>query len=244
MGSLLGGSSVLISSTGSVQIRGGRDRAERQVSYWTQANSTSITAIGSGGVTTASPGGAAGAFQDVFGSQIICTTNASSGSAAGVHSTSMNDAETRWNPRASFSCAVNSVANVRLWVGLFSGDPSASDSPAVHIAGFRFSTGASDPAIMAVAKDGTTINAVTTGIALQADAVFTFGIEVSGRGTSIAYYVNGTLTNTLTTNLPTVSTNLGLRSTVTTLAAASRLFSFYSAEMWESAPATSPVSLV
>lgn len=244
MGSLLGGSSIIISSTGSVQVRGGKSLGERGVVYQTTANGTSVTTFGVTGATTLSPGAAAGAFDDVFGHQIVCQTGAVSGQVAGVTGSALNDVQTRWEPRANFLCAVDVITTLRLWVGLFSADPSASDSPAAHILGFRYSTSASDPAIMAVAKDGTTINAVSTGVAMQANAVFAFRIEVASNGTSAAFYVNDTLTNTLTTNLPTTTQFLGLRNSSTTLSAANKIHSFYHMEAWESAPPTAPVSLV
>jgi hypothetical protein len=239
MASLLGGSSIVVSSVGTVQIRGGKDLGARQILVETSGLGTGILTVGSSGVTATSPGAAAAAFNDTRGHAVILTTNAASGSMAGMSTTAVDDTQTQWDFDSCFNFATGaSVAAVRFWVGLFSATPEASDDPAIHIAGFRFSTGASDPAIMAVAKDGTTINAVTTGVALNASGFYALRINARNNGTVLDYYVNGVLTNTLTTNLPTVSQMLAMRCQVTSLAAASKTIGFYAMETWQSSPGT------
>lgn len=239
MASLLGGSSILVSSVGTVQVRGGKDLGARQTLAEASGTGTAILNVGSSGLTQTTPGAAASAFNDARGHAIILTTNAASGSAAGVSTTAFDDTQSQWDFDTCFNFATGaSVADVRYWVGLFSASPDASDNPAVHIAGFRFSTGASDPALMAVTKDGTTINAASTGVTFTASSFWALRINARNNGTAIDFYVNGTLTNTLTANLPTPSTFLSMRCHVVSLAAAQKTIGWYAMETWHSSPGT------
>jgi hypothetical protein len=102
----------------------------------------------------------------------------------------------------TFRVYFESLANAKAWVGLtdstwndLSEDPSGK-----HLAIFRYSSVAGSN-IRAVVKDGTTINAVDTGVAAAA-SWFTLRI-VAVSDSQIDFYINGTKTNGLTTNLPT-----------------------------------------
>lgn len=103
------------------------------------------------------------------------------------------------------------IATVRHWHGLFDGSPFGSDNPTgLNLAGFRFSTAASDSNWIACTKDGTTLNTTDTGVAVAANTYYRFIIEmVSG---AINFYINGTLVATHTTNLPTSTTPLNFYS--------------------------------
>ena len=102
----------------------------------------------------------------------------------------------------TFRVQFESLTNVRTWIGLtdaaFSGgldDPTGGR----HLSMFRFSTGIGAN-IYAVTKDGTTINAASTGIAAAASW---FSLRMVGQAGKVDFYVNGVKTNSLTANLPT-----------------------------------------
>ena len=96
---------------------------------------------------------------------------------------------------------VETLTNSRYWLGLSDLQFAAlgSNPASAHLAAFRLSTDISGN-WYACTKDGTTINAVSTGVASSA-AWVTF--RIVGRTGAVDFYINGTLTNTLTTNLPT-----------------------------------------
>jgi hypothetical protein len=103
----------------------------------------------------------------------------------------------------TFRIQFETLANFRAWIGLSDGVFNVdSDNPSGrHFSIFRFSTdvGAN---IYAVTKDGTTINAVDTGIAAAASWFSLRMVSTSGQ---VEFYVNGIKTNTLTANLPTTN---------------------------------------
>jgi hypothetical protein len=114
--------------------------------------------------------------------------------------------------------ASTDVTNVRIWVGIFSVDPSGSADPAGHRLAFRFDTGAGDTVWQAVSKDGTTQGISSTGTSVTADTRYVMRIDGSNAA-SVDYYINGSLVATRTTNLPGASTALAVAQTITNLSA-------------------------
>lgn len=108
------------------------------------------------------------------------------------------------------------ITSMRFWSGFFSGSPTASDDPAVHLAAFRYSTGAGDTDLMACVKDGSTLNAASTGVTVATTTKYDLRIELDSA--EVRFYVNGTLTNTLTANLPAATQAIAEAFSVTTLA--------------------------
>lgn len=116
------------------------------------------------------------------------------------------------------------ITNVRLFAVLAASDPSASATPNIHYAGFRFDTGVPDTNWRArsCAAGGVT-ESTDTGVVVALNTTYELRI-VSTDGTSILFYINGTLVATHATTLPSTSTSLGCYLSVTTLAAETNNF--------------------
>jgi hypothetical protein len=96
------------------------------------------------------------------------------------------------------------TSNVRAWICLTDqtlATQAGSDNPAGNYACFRYSTPASDANWKAVTKDGTTQNVADTGVAISTTGT-EFEIEFDDTNSKINFRINGTLTNTLSANLP------------------------------------------
>lgn len=101
---------------------------------------------------------------------------------------------------------------VRNWWGLFSGDPAGSDTPAVQMAGFRFSTSASDANWQAVASDGTNISVQDTGVAGTANQILFPMIEYDAVSGKLHYYIDGVHVAEIEgTYVPDLQVNLNFR---------------------------------
>jgi hypothetical protein len=97
-----------------------------------------------------------------------------------------------------------SLTNTRLWLlAIARSDPGTSDTMATGGIGFRFSptTAGDAQLILFHSTEGGVSTAENTGVTLVADTPYELEIDAS-TPTNILCYVNGTLTNTITTNLP------------------------------------------
>jgi hypothetical protein len=96
----------------------------------------------------------------------------------------------------------SSIASYRLWAGLFSADPSGSDTffSTGDGAGFRFSTGASDTQFQCVSGDGVGEKVTASGVTVATTTPYILRIEHDPRLTSAQnrFYINGKLCATHT----------------------------------------------
>jgi hypothetical protein len=98
----------------------------------------------------------------------------------------------------------------RLWVGFADGDIFGSDNPSAsrHVAAFRYAPDSDGTAFWRTytsnGAGGSTVN--TTSVAVAADTRYEF--EIIMGSSSVAFYINGSLVFTHTTNLPGASTGL------------------------------------
>ncbi len=160
---------------------------------------------------------------DADGPWVQHTTGAVSGNATSVRSDPLDSVFRRdWQPDVEFMVKVPpTITSIRVWVGLFSAVPNASDDPTVHGAGFRFSTGASDANWQTWSNDnsgGGTIN--NSGVAVTANGVYR--LRVRCLASTIQYYINGSLVATHSTNLPTATVMMGYNVSAATLTNAGR----------------------
>ena len=164
-----------------------------------------------------------GRYNDNTGEYLSYTSSASIGGSAGWNS-AFNLFQTQWKLIATMIIRTNNTAditNTRLTVGLGSGDISASDNPALHLMGFRYSTSSDGTAFWRTyTKDGTTLNVQVTTVPITIFTRYVLKIDASNPA-SIKFYINGVLTNTHTTNLPSPTQALGLTMLNTTLTTAS-----------------------
>lgn len=178
-------------------------------------------------LTITSPGIAAAGADDVDGAWIVVTTAASTGAVAGFTPTDTLQGFYRdWYPDFWMRMrTAASVANCRIWAGLFASDPSGSADPAIHGAGFRRDTGAGDTNWQAWSNDGTSGGTLTdTGVAGAASTAYRFRI-VFGLN-KIDFFLNGKLVASHTTNLPALLTRLLPYEQMTTLNATAKSVRF------------------
>jgi hypothetical protein len=111
----------------------------------------------------------------------------------------------------------------RIWMGLFSNDPMASDTPALHLAAFRYAPATDTTAYWrCVTDDGGGAPTVTaTDIEIEADTRYVLKVDCTDPA-SIQFYINGTLVATHTTDLPSTSQDLGCWMQIRTLDAAAK----------------------
>jgi hypothetical protein len=115
----------------------------------------------------------------------------------------------------------NDISSTRIWVGFSDTAPQTADDPAsAHLAGFRYSTAAGDTNWMACVKDGATISATSSGVAVAIDTMYLFRIEMDSA--EVRFYIDGTLVHTATSNLPGIDTSVGVNVSLTQLAASAR----------------------
>ncbi len=117
------------------------------------------------------------------------------------------------------------ISNLRFWGGFCSADISSSDNPAENFIAFRYSTSASDTTFKCCTKNGTTLTTIDSGITVAANTEYNFCIDI-GNGTDCLFYINDTLTATMSSNLPSSSLFLGTILKITNLTASSRNFLF------------------
>jgi hypothetical protein len=132
-----------------------------------------------------------------------------------------------WEPEfvARAECTVT-ITSARYWVGLFSADPTASATPAVHLAAFRYDTTPDTTAFWrCVTNDGGGSPTVsTTNVAFTASTSWVLRIRLSL--TDVKFFINDVLVATHTTTLPGSTTGLGWWITVTTTNAAAKAIRF------------------
>jgi hypothetical protein len=183
---------------------------------------TTFTTTGFSAAATVTSGVAAANADAAWGPAVRISTTTTSGNVASL--VTPNCAQTRWAPEFGTLIAIPTITSQRSWIGLFSGDPSGSATPSVHLAAFRYDTGADGTAFWrCVTAAGTATQTVTTTtVAVTAGTAYRLRIEVNAIATSIKFYINDILVGTHTTNLPTTTTSLAARESITTLSAASR----------------------
>ena len=110
-------------------------------------------------------------------------------------------------------CALTALANVRFFVGGidFAGSGTTlggTDTPSSvsrNFIGFRFSTNVPDTNWQCIVSNGSTETIVDSGVAADTKSHF-FAFKCNSALSSVAFYIDGVLVATITTNYPTAST--------------------------------------
>lgn len=190
-------------------------------------NDPTVFSDGTAAPTVTTPGAVAGASFGANGSQIVLSTTAVANIDAGLTGPAL---QTRLdhNPQIGFVWGpAGAITTSRFWLGLFSGSPMASATPAVHFAGFRYDTSAGDTTIKAMVGGGagTTVVGTTTMVS-GAGSRKNLWIRVLNAGGTIEFWDGlnhlGTATSGVTANFPGTTQNLGYYAMVRTLAASIR----------------------
>lgn len=133
----------------------------------------------------------------------------------------------------------SSIANQRVWIGNFSGDPSGSSTPALDFGGVRYVAG-TDTNWIAYSGDGTSRTNSDTGVAVATNQAYNIWVRTYPTFVQIVLglpgvndgFMNGTVSTTITTNLPRTSVLLApyVRITnITSAAAVSLRFGHFNA---------------
>jgi len=102
---------------------------------------------------------------------------------------------------------LNGTVSTRDWIGLVTADPSASDTPAQHLAAFRHSTVAGDANWQAVSDDGSGVPEITdTGVVYVDDVPLLLSVDTESG--EVRFAINGVLVATHTTKVPSDATDL------------------------------------
>jgi hypothetical protein len=155
-----------------------------------------------------------------------------SGNVARGNAFTATNARPDWNAVCETSIRLIDVANTRIWIGFQGGDPSASATPAVRLAAFRFDTGAGDTHWQAQTSNGTGTQTITdTGITPNAGDRAKFEVRLNG-ATNVTFYINGALVATNAANLPAATSLLGMGMYITTLTAAGKAIAMAYQQLW------------
>jgi len=132
-----------------------------------------------------------------------------------------------WDPELYVRTKTSgTLTSSRIWVGLFSADPSGAGTGLTNIAGFRYDTSVSDTIWQFCTADGTTQACTSTGVTVTASTVYDFAVICSISATDCKGYINGTLVATRTANLPVSTTTMGYHFGISTLTGGTRAMLF------------------
>lgn len=194
--------------------------------WWTiQQNGGLTTVINTGFATAPAIIGTASVLDTVLGQFVNYNSANPNGSEAGWMSTVFTQTQRNYRPvyKAHMRTGPD-ITSVRYWFGLFSASPMASDDPAIHGMGFRYSTAVDGTAFWRCwSNDGAGGGTVTvTTIPIAADTSYVLSIEISPDGLSILFFINDVLVATHTTDLPAAAQPLGHVERIITLVAGGR----------------------
>ena len=129
-------------------------------------------------------------------------SGAVAGNAAGWYGASMTIP--RQQPKVVAIIRLVDTTSIRIWVSLHDGNSTSgtnADDPASrNLMGFRFSTDAGDTNWRCCTKDGSTLNNQDSGVAPSTSGVTRLMMDHTG--SSVKFYINGTLVATSSSNLP------------------------------------------
>lgn len=182
-------------------------------------------------------GGTGSSATDSNGSAINYASAASSGSYAGL-ANNVNVTRYDGQPvifyRFKYPASGDMLVQ-RLWVGFSSapGTTGTVDNPSgQHVAAIRYSTNTSDTVFQTVTANGTSSTITSTSVTPAAGTVYTVCIDMRDPA-SVKFYINGALTNTHTTNLPSSSSTLASMCRVVTLENVAKNFVIYSSKIFQ-----------
>jgi len=192
------------------------------------------------GAAGATPAGTIGNTADeAEGPLQSWTTTAVNGNAAGnsIFTTGAtgSSVQLRWKPIVAFKIKTgSSIASLRIMCGLAASDPSGSNTPAVNSVLLRYSTGSSDTGWRSYIYNGSGVTsskladiAADTGylIVMKATSSTTLEIWIGSDWDTLVKV------QTITSGLPSSSTDLYPWLTVTTLTAATKTIKFGQCEV-------------
>jgi len=178
------------------------------------------------GMTIPTVNGAATSSPQVEDNYVNWASAAVLNSVGGYTPAVFTTMRTEYSPKVYARIRVDpgAVTTARYWIALASAALNGSDGTGQYI-GLRYSTSAADPSWECASSDGATPSVTATGVTITAGHYYDIVIDLSNAGTlncSVADNGGAYTTVSKATNLPAIVTNLGVETSVTTLAAAAR----------------------
>ena len=170
-----------------------------------------------GTVSTATTLGAA-ASNDTDNTYESLATNTTTGNLAGYVSNTYKDVRRAYNPTCSFLMRTPSsiAAGYRLWIGLFTANPTNADDSGGSYIGFRYTSG-TDTTWKAKTRDGTTASADSAvGATVAVSTAYLLKLRVDSAANTAYFSVNGSTEVSIASNLPATATELGFDLTIIT----------------------------
>lgn len=193
-------------------------------SFRIRGSGASIIGIGVADPTTANSPSSA---NDATAPFVALPSTAVSGNLGGWIATTFTQIRLSHDPTIEFYVKTDAnIASVRFWLGLTSIALTNSDTAAGSFVGFRFSTVTGDGGWLPVARDGATqSNGVAIGT-VATSTIYKLRIRIIS-GTPMAFFsVNDGGEQAYGTNLPAISTDLGVVCRVIPQAAAIKILNF------------------
>lgn len=197
-------------------------RPDQRKWFMLNASAGTYVAVGVGAPATT---GTAAIDNDATSTWTKYTSAATVGQSGGIRSATSNLLRRSHNPTYAVRFRSTSYANCRLWLGLFSGNPSSADNPAGSYFALRFSSGV-DTTFKYITKDGSTQTVVDSGITPAINTAYVFKVVVDDVAGTAVFSINGSAEQTINTNLPASATELGYSNIQYTTAAEAKVFSF------------------
>jgi hypothetical protein len=128
--------------------------------------------------------------------------------------------------------AISGTTASRYWIGCtdmaMSSVPTGffTNTPAANFIGFRWSAGTDSNYVAVCQTDATHQTVVDTGVAVVANAIHLFEMVPQSGGTTIKFYIDGTLVATINTNVPSNTTPMASMFTVDGQNSGSTTFNF------------------
>lgn len=194
--------------------------AINRVMHW-YANS-GLTTFATVGMASPVLTGTVSAFDSSAGPHVRIDSTNVSGNVAGIVS-SFVLTRTDWNTILLAKITTGtSIANIRYWIGLFSGDPRATGAPNLHMAAFRFDTSVDSAFWRCVTGDGANRTA-SYGLNKPIASSSEFELLVDLTATRARFYIDGDFIVEINGTLPASGQKLGIVAGVTTLEASAKM---------------------
>ena len=176
-------------------------------------------------------------LNDAGGRALNCPTAGGAGTQGGYAPAAYVVTQSRWNPYLSGKFQIVApFVTFRFWAGLFSGNPTAVDSPAAagtDAIAIRCSSSAANTNIVAYTSNGAfgTQNIADFAVPVLFPVagglnIHTFSIEVGNAGAGVTITLD-TQSVSFLTNLPVIATDLGVYFGITSLGVPVNNFRFY-----------------
>lgn len=203
------------------------------VNAWSiRAAAATVAPVGIAAPTVANTPANANASDGTF---ITLPTTASSGNLGGFITASLNlvrpsqDFYAEWKVKTDAT-----ITATRLWVGFIDADLTNVDTLAAgrEFIGFRWSTVAPDTGWVPVLNDGTTQNTGTAIGTVAASTTYVLRLRVVSASSTVYFSVNNSAEQSLTTNFPASSQDMGMVVRCIDTTASIRLLNFSYAKVW------------